>query len=129
MLGFTALAFGIFAFTQHNSFAVYFTLFGLAAIFTFAGFSVLPTARNNRTAIMKNDAQAQEKMQAYLSDYLNFPLFGPLRASGRAAPYAARHSDRPRGHGRAGARCRQGQTLQGAEALTCRCRRRNMTRW
>ena len=65
---------GIFAFTQHNSFAVYFTLFGLAAIFTFAGFSVLPTARNNRTAIMKNDAQAQEKMQAYLSDYLNFPL-------------------------------------------------------
>ena len=23
---------------------------------------------------MKNDAQAQEKMQAYLSDYLNFPL-------------------------------------------------------
>lgn len=74
MLGFTALAFGIFAFTQHNSFAVYFTLFGLAAIFTFAGFSVLPTARNNRTAIMKNDAQAQEKMQAYLSDYLNFPL-------------------------------------------------------
>ena len=74
MLGFAALAFGIFAFTQHNSFAVYFTLFGLAAIFTFAGFSVLPTARNNRTAIMKNDAQAQEKMQAYLSDYLNFPL-------------------------------------------------------
>ena len=44
------------------------------AIFTFAGFSVLPTARNNRTSIMQNDAQAQEKMQAYLADYLNFPL-------------------------------------------------------
>lgn len=117
MLGFTALAFGIFAFTQHNSFAVYFTLFGLAAIFTFAGFSVLPTARNNRTAIMKNDAQAQEKMQAYLSDYLNFPL-----SARYAHPVVLRRMQRvildgPRGHGRAGARCRQGRP-QGAE-----CRR------
>lgn len=74
LLGFAALAYGIVSFVRHGSFSIYFTLFGLAAIFTFAGFSVLPTARNNRASIMQNDAQAQEKMQAYLADYLNFPL-------------------------------------------------------
>ena len=74
LLGFAALAYGIVSFVRHGSFSIYFTLFGLAAIFTFAGFSVLPTARNNRTSIMQNDAQAQEKMQAYLADYMNFPL-------------------------------------------------------
>lgn len=74
LLGFAALVYGIVSFVRHGSFAIYFTLFGLAAIFTFAGFSILPTARNNRTSIMQNDAQAQEKMQEYLADYLNFPL-------------------------------------------------------
>ena len=74
LLGFAALAYGILSFLRHSTFAIYFTLFGLAAIFTFAGFSMLPTARNNRTAILQNDAQAQEKMQAYLADYMNFPL-------------------------------------------------------
>ncbi len=74
LLGFAALAYGILSFLRHGTFAIYFTLFGLAAIFTFAGFSMLPTARNNRTAILQNDAQAQEKMQAYLADYMNFPL-------------------------------------------------------
>ncbi|MFR4414960.1 MAG: hypothetical protein ACLT4C_06720 [Butyricicoccus sp.] len=58
---------------RHGSFSIYFTLFGLAAIFTFAGFSVLPTARNNRTSIMQN-TRRHRKMQAYLADYLNFPL-------------------------------------------------------
>ena len=48
MLGFVAVAAGIYSFIVHNDFAVYFLLFGIAAVFTFAGFSVLPTARNNR---------------------------------------------------------------------------------
>ena len=74
LLGFAALAYGIVSFVRHGSFAIYFTLFGLAAIFTFAGFSVLPTARNNRTSIMRNDEQAQQKMQEYVSAYLDFPL-------------------------------------------------------
>ncbi len=42
LLGFAALAYGIVSFVRHGSFSIYFTLFGLAAIFTFAGFSVLP---------------------------------------------------------------------------------------
>ena len=74
LLGFAALAYGIVSFVRHGSFAIYFTLFGLAAIFTFAGFSVLPTARNNRTSIMRNDEQAQQKMQEYVSAYPDFPL-------------------------------------------------------
>ena len=57
---FQALAYGIVSFVRHGSFSIYFTLFGLAAIFTFAGFSVKPTARNNRTSIMQNDAQHRE---------------------------------------------------------------------
>ena len=69
LLGFAVLAYGIVSFVRHGSFAIYFTLFGLAAIFTFAGFSVLPTARNNRTSIMRNDEQAQQKMQEYVSAY------------------------------------------------------------
>ena len=74
LLGFAALAYGVLSFLRGGTFAIYFTLFGLAAIFTFAGFSVLPTARNNRTAVMENDARAQENMQRYLSAAINFPL-------------------------------------------------------
>ncbi len=93
LLGFAALAYGN-RFVRHGSFSIYFTLFGLAAIFTFAGFSVLPTARNNRTSIMQNDAQAQEEMQAYLCGLSEFP--------GRPARYA--HPVVPR---RTHAACRQ----------------------
>lgn len=91
LLGFAALAYGVLSFLRGGTFAIYFTLFGLAAIFTFAGFSVLPTARNNRTAVMENDARAQENMQRYLSAAINFPLPARLRTPGRAAPHAAGH--------------------------------------
>ena len=74
MLGFAAIIMGIYSFMIHNGFAVYFTLFGIAAIFTFAGFSVLPTARNNRKSIMKSDEIAKMKMEAYISEYPGFPV-------------------------------------------------------
>ena len=74
MLGFAAIIMGIYSFTVHNGFAVYFTLFGIAAIFTFAGFSVLPTARNNRRSIMRSDEIAKVKMEAYISEYPGFPV-------------------------------------------------------
>ncbi len=61
MLGFAAIIMGIYSFMIHNGFAVYFTLFGIAAIFTFAGFSVLPTARNNRRSIMRSDEIARQR--------------------------------------------------------------------
>ena len=74
MLGFAAIIMGIYSFMLHNGFAVYFTLFGIAAIFTFAGFSVLPTARNNRRSIMRSDEIARAKMEAYISEYPGFPV-------------------------------------------------------
>lgn len=74
LLGLAALAYGIFALIRHDDFAVYFALFGLAAIFSFAGLSVLPTARNNRAAIEKADAAAQSAMADYLSAQPDFPL-------------------------------------------------------
>ena len=74
LTGFAAVVMGIYSFTVHNGFAVYFTLFGMAAIFTFAGFSVLPTARNNKRAIMKSDENAKAKMEEYISEYPDFPV-------------------------------------------------------
>ena len=74
LLGIAALVFGAVSLLQHHSFAIYFALFGLAAIFLFSGFSVLPTARNNRKAILRNDAEAQKNMQSYLTSYSGFPL-------------------------------------------------------
>lgn len=77
ILGLAALAYGIFSFLHHGTFAIYFTLFGLAAIFTFAGFSVLPTAKNNKKSVLQYDEQAQQHMEAYLSKYPAFPV--PVR--------------------------------------------------
>lgn len=74
ILGFLAVAAGIYSFTIHNGFAVYFVLFGIAAIFTFAGFSMLPTARNNRRSIMDYDETSQQKMEQYIRDYPDFPV-------------------------------------------------------
>ncbi len=65
MLGFIAVAAGIYSFTVHNGLAVYFALFGFAAIFTFAGFSVLPTARNNKKSIMRYDDDSRMRMEEY----------------------------------------------------------------
>ena len=74
LLGLAALIYGIFSFLHHGTFGIYFTLFGLAAIFTFAGFSVLPTARNNKKAVLQYDEQSKQHMEAYLQHYPNFPV-------------------------------------------------------
>lgn len=74
LLGLAALVYGICLFARHGGFAIYFTLFGLAAIFLFSGASVLPTARNNKTAIMNRADQARKAMEGYLSFYRDFPV-------------------------------------------------------
>ena len=74
LMGVAALVYGVYLFTQHRGFAVYCTLFGLAAIFMFSGASVLPTARNNRTAIMDRARKAQQAMEEYISSCHDFPL-------------------------------------------------------
>ena len=76
LLGVAALGYGIYHFVRKDDFGVYFALFGFATIFMFSGASVLPTARNNRTAIMERAKKAQEAMESYLSFYPDgtFPL-------------------------------------------------------
>lgn len=74
ILGFLAVAAGIYSFTIHNGFAVYFVLFGIAAIFTFAGFSMLPTARNNKKSVMNHDETARQQMEQYIRNYPDFPV-------------------------------------------------------
>lgn len=74
ILGFIALIYGIYSFGHHSDFGIYFALFGIAAIFTFAGLSVLPTARNNKTAVMKYNDDAISRMEKYLEGYVKFPL-------------------------------------------------------
>ncbi len=77
ILGLVALVYGIVSLLHHGTFAIYFTLFGLAAIFTFAGFSVLPTAKNNKKSVLQYDEQAQQQMESYLQNYFDFPV--PVR--------------------------------------------------
>lgn len=74
LLGFASAAYGIYALSTKAGFAMYFLLFGLAAIFLFSSANVLPTAKNNRRAIEKSLKEAQEQMEQYLTGYEDFPL-------------------------------------------------------
>lgn len=73
-MGLVSLLYGIYAFTRQADTAVYFTLFGLAALFLFSGANVLPTSRNNKKAVMRRSENAQEAMARYLSGFPGFPL-------------------------------------------------------
>ncbi len=65
LLGAAALCYGLVSLIRGSgSFAIYFTLFGLAAIFLFSGFSILPTAKNNRRAVMARADKAEAEMAA-----------------------------------------------------------------
>lgn len=74
LLGAGALLYGIYALLTHAGTALYFLLFGLAAIFLFSSANVLPTARNNRRAIEKRLAGAEEAMERHISVYDDFPI-------------------------------------------------------
>lgn len=75
LLGAASLIFGATLFAQGSgSFGVYFALFGLAAIFMFSGASVLPTAQNNKKAVMGRADRALRAMEDYLRNYDGFPV-------------------------------------------------------
>lgn len=74
LLGAGALLYGIYALITHAGFAVYFLLFGLAAIFLFSSANVLPTAKNNKRAIEKRLEDACQAMNVHLSRYPHFPV-------------------------------------------------------
>lgn len=74
LLGAVTFLYGVYSLFQKMDYALYFTLFGLAAIFFFAGANVLPTARNNKSYIGKQLKEAREKVAVYIKQYPNFPL-------------------------------------------------------
>ena len=53
ILGIGAFLYGIYSLLTHAGFGMYFLLFGLAAIFLFAGANVLPTSKNNKKIYRK----------------------------------------------------------------------------
>ena len=67
LMGGAAFVYGIYALTTHAGFGMYFLLFGLAAIFLFAGANVLPTSKNNKNilpAVFLTYQSIQEKIPA-----------------------------------------------------------------
>ena len=96
LLGAVSLAFGLYSLLNAGGFAVYFLLLGLAAIFLFSGASVLPTARNNRRAVMGRAERAKKAMEDYLAARPGFPL--PARY---AHPVVLRRMARALEYGRA----------------------------
>lgn len=78
LLGAVSLIYGIISLIRRSSsFSIYFTLFGLAAIFLFSGFSMLPTAENNRRAVLGRADRAVASMDQYIAGYgEKFPVPG-----------------------------------------------------
>lgn len=74
LLGAAAFTYGIYALIAHQGFAIYFLLFGLAALFLFSGANVLPTRRNNRRAIEERLTLAEKSVAAYIKSYPDFPI-------------------------------------------------------
>ena len=74
IMGAAAFVYGIYALTTHAGFGMYFLLFGLAAIFLFAGANVLPTSKNNRKYIENQLSGAIEQMEEYIRKYPEFPI-------------------------------------------------------
>ncbi|MDO4523298.1 MAG: ATPase P [Eubacteriales bacterium] len=74
LLGMAAVGYGVYALLTGAGFAVYFLLFGMAAIFLFSGANVLPTAKNNRRAVEARLQSATEAMERYLRSYPDFLL-------------------------------------------------------
>ncbi len=74
LMGAAAFVYGIWALASHAGFGMYFLLFGLAAIFLFAGAHVLPTATNNRRYIEKQLTDSIHSMEQYIRSYPDFPV-------------------------------------------------------
>ena len=77
IFGIVSAAYGLYAVVTHTGgYGIYFALFGFAAIFLFSSYNMLPTARNNHSAIMKRAEKAEAAMAEYVKHYPNgaFPV-------------------------------------------------------
>lgn len=73
-MGGAAFVYGIYALTTHAGVGMYFLLFGLAAIFLFAGANVLPTSKNNKNYIEKRLTESISQREEYIRVYPDFPV-------------------------------------------------------
>ena len=77
LFGVVSAAYGIQSIINHTgNYGIYFALFGFAAIFLFSSDNMMPTAHNNRNAIMKRADRAEAAMAEYIKAYPggNFPV-------------------------------------------------------
>ena len=74
LMGCVSFIYGIYALTHHLGNAMYFLLFGLAAVFLFSGANVLPTRKNNAAYVQKALTGAQDAMQRYIDAFPDFPV-------------------------------------------------------
>lgn len=74
LMGVMSVGYGIYSLVTHAGFAVYFLLFGLAAVFLFSSANVLPTAKNNKKYIDNRLEHARTEMEQYVESYPEFPV-------------------------------------------------------
>lgn len=74
LLGALASLYGVWAVITRAGYGIYFTLFGLAAVFLFAGANVLPTGKNNQAYVDRRWNESCEAMEHHLHGYEGFPL-------------------------------------------------------
>ncbi len=75
LLGIAAGIYGIWAILTKAGFGIYFTLFGFAAVFLFAGANVLPTGKNNTQFINNQWVEACAAAEKYLNEFQgDFPV-------------------------------------------------------
>lgn len=74
LMGVVTSVYGVYAVVTKAEAGLYFLLFGMAAVFLFAGANVLPTKRNNKAYIDDQWKKACEAVERHLKAYPDFPL-------------------------------------------------------
>lgn len=69
LFGAVSLFYGVWSLMHHGSFAMYFVLFGMAALFLFSGANVMPTRHDNQRAIEKRLSNAERAAECRLQSY------------------------------------------------------------
>lgn len=74
LMGVVTSVYGVYAVVTKADEGLYFLLFGMAAVFLFAGANVLPTKRNNKTYIEQQWLNACAAVERHIKAYPDFPV-------------------------------------------------------
>lgn len=74
LMGLITSVYGVYAVVTKAEAGLYFLLFGMAAVFLFAGANVLPTKRNNKAYIDEQWQKACEAVARHIKAYPDFPV-------------------------------------------------------